>query len=274
MDLYTSVAYQINEHITKRYSTSFSMSSALFSPERRRHIYAIYGLVRIADEIVDTYQGEQQTELLGELLKDTQRALSIGYSANPVVHAFSETARSYSIEEKLVIAFFDSMRMDIGKPKKYSFKMYQQYIYGSAEVVGLMCLAVFVDGDKARYRELAPAAQALGSAYQKVNFLRDIAADYALGRWYFPHDSFDTFTDEVRDRIINDIEEEFITAKEGLQGLPSDAKKAVSLSVLYYEELLDRIRATPAETLKIQRIRLPNARKVILLGKVTLKGGL
>lgn len=273
MDLYTKTSYQVAELITKNYSTSFSASSRLFPKSMRRHIYAIYGLVRVADEIVDTYSGEDQMSQLNTLESEVALARSRGYSANPLVHAFALTAEQYFIEKEIVAPFFESMRMDIGD--RYTKDRYEHYIYGSAEVVGLMCLRVFVGGDRGSYQKLKPGAKSLGSAYQKVNFLRDIKADYELGRMYFPGVDYDTFGDEAKLSIEADISADFRQAHEYIKQLPVDARMAVWLSYRYYEGLLSEIKKHPASELKQQRIRVPGSKKfrMLLLARIKQLGG-
>lgn len=250
--------------LTKAYSTSFSMSMRLFPPEVRPHIYAIYGMVRIADEIVDTYTGKDQRELLDELEKEVKAATKRGYSTNPVVHSYARTAKQFDIPTALVTAFFKSMRMDLS-PQNYTQSLYETYIYGSAEVVGLMSLKVFTNDDRL-YEKLERGARHLGAAYQKVNFLRDIQADAAeLGRWYFPFSSFETFDDTARDRIIKDIEKDFTQARKAIAKLPESSRRSVALSMAYYELLLKKIRRTPARILKTRRIRINNLKKLQLL---------
>ena len=177
MDLYTKTSYKLAETLTKRYSTSFSMSSQLFDESIRRHIYAIYGMVRIADEVVDTFRGDDASRRLEEFLVEVNKSLEDDYSLNPILHAFGHTAQMFSIGPDLIEPFFNSMQVDLTK-KAFSKDEYEAYIYGSAEVVGLMCLKVFVNGDDAKYDALKQGAMKLGAAYQKVNFLRDIASDY------------------------------------------------------------------------------------------------
>lgn len=271
MDLYTKTAYEASRIITNRYSTSFSLSIRLFEASMRPHIYAIYGLVRIADEIVDTYKGNDAGTLLKELKKDTDRALKTGYSTNPIVQAFVTTARAYAIGNDLIDPFFTSMEMDL-HDQTYTQELYETYIYGSAEVVGLMCLKVFC-ADEKRYASLVQGARALGAAYQKVNFLRDIAADAeGLKRWYFPISSFETFDESAKEAIVADIEKDFAGARRALEQLPDSSQKAVRLSWEYYHELLARIQATPAAELKQSRIRVPTTQKLTLLAKTALKG--
>jgi len=265
MDLYTAMSYELSRKLTLRYSTSFGTSSRLFSKSIQPHIYAIYGLVRIADEIVDTYDGPEKEKLLAALEEDTYTAIKSGYSTNPIIHAFALTAAVYGISKILIKPFFDSMRMDLS-PQHYTPALYQKYIYGSAEVIGLMCLRVFVEGDAALYKKLEPGARALGSAYQKVNFLRDIASDYQeRGRVYFPNTTFETFDDTAKDEIIENIEAEFHTARLAVSQLPKNSQRAVDLSFRYYRELLKKLKKTPAATIKNTRVRLPNSKKAALL---------
>ncbi|MGV9002197.1 MAG: phytoene/squalene synthase family protein [Candidatus Saccharimonadaceae bacterium] len=264
MDLYTKTSYELSRILTFRYSTSFSSSTKLFAVHIQPHIFAIYGLVRIGDEIVDTYTGKDGRKQLDMLEKETYTAIKTGYSTNPIVHAFAQTAQKYNITKKLIAPFFESMRMDL-TPKKYTQNLYEKYIYGSAEVIGLMCLKVFVEGDKKRYEELAPGAKALGAAYQKVNFLRDIASDYIeRQRMYFPNTSFQTFDETAKQVIIVDITKDFHEARQALEHLPKSAQKAVKLSYTYYNELQKKLKSTPAETLKQRRIRVSTPKKIYL----------
>ncbi|MBH2007287.1 phytoene/squalene synthase family protein [Candidatus Saccharibacteria bacterium] len=271
MELYEKVSYQVSELVTEQYSTSFSMSSRLFDDSIRADIYAVYGLVRIADEIVDTYRNDDAKELLTRLEVDTYAAIARGYDTNPIVHSFALTAKRYGIDEVLIRPFFESMAMDLETVDSYTVERYETYIYGSAEVVGLMCLRVFCGGDEAQYRSLVPGARALGSAYQKVNFLRDVAADHdELGRLYFPGVTYGHFDEAQKARIVEDIGQDFAQARSYVSKLPSNSRRAVSLSMLYYGELLQKIKATSAETLKQERVRIGGARKLWLLTKVTL----
>jgi len=245
------------------------MSIRLFKQSLRPHIYAIYSLVRIADEIVDSYIGPDKEKRLNELEADTKLALTTGYSINPIIHAFVTTARQFSIGSDLLTPFFKSMRMDI-TPKTFDQKLYETYIYGSAEVVGLMCLKVFTNDTQA-YEQLEYGAKHLGAAYQKVNFLRDIAADAeVLGRWYFPLASFDTFDDSVKAIIVKDIEKDFTEAAHAIASLPDSSRKAVRLSYKYYSELLKRIKLTSASELKKRRIRVNDIQKTALFVRTSL----
>lgn len=270
MDLYTALAYKTSRDLTLAYSTSFGISSRLFSRTIRSHIYAIYGLVRIADEIVDTYTGENKEELLNELEKETYAAISRGYSTNLIVHAFVLTARQFSISKDLLKPFFASMLLDV-EPHVYDKKLYESYIYGSAEVIGLMCLRVFSGGDDTIYAQLSGGAKALGAAYQKVNFLRDFASDYhSLNRIYFPGVTYTSFNEKAKSIIIKDIQNDIKVAQEALSALPKSSRVAVATSLSYYNELLRLLEETPATIIKKQRIRVPNSRKMTLLIKTAL----
>ena len=271
MDLYAKVAYENSRHLTLSYSTSFGMSSRFFGKQIQPHIYAVYGLVRIADEIVDTYKGPDAEALLDDLEKTTYAALKSGYSTNPIVHAFGLTAQKYGIAKQLIKPFFESMRMDL-HPQDYSPKYYEKYIYGSAEVVGLMCLRVFCDGNDKLYESLREGASALGAAYQKVNFLRDMAADYKeLGRLYFPGSTFEMFGEKEKQAIVRDIKNDFKKALPALHKLPESSRKATLLSYVYYSELLNKLEKTPVDSIKTSRVRIPNSKKFLLMA-TTLSG--
>lgn len=265
MELYKDVSYQLSKRLTLQYSTSFGKSSTLFSKAIQPHIYAIYGLVRIADEVVDTYPGDNKAKVLDDLEVETYQAIALGYSTNPIVHAFALTAQQYGITKELIAPFFKSMRMDL-TPQTYTRSTYDAYIYGSAEVIALMCLRVFTRGSAAQYEQLAPGAKALGAAYQKVNFLRDIASDYReRGRVYFPGVQFETFSEADKQTIIEAIKADFATAEPAVNALPISARSAVRLSFLYYQELLKKLERTPTATIKTTRIRIPNSQKLALL---------
>lgn len=268
MDLYSETALAMSRELTIRYSTSFSWATKFVSPDLRDDIYAIYGLVRIADEIVDSYGGEDTLALLDDLEKETYAAINRGYSTNPVVHAFQLTAKSYGITGTLIRPFFASMRTDINPPKNFSQKAYETYIHGSAEVVGLMCLKVFVLGDRQLYKTLQPGAIRLGAAFQKVNFLRDFAADsHELGRVYFPNVANRWLSDAEKSAIIADIQTDFTAAKAYVSALPSNARVAVAISYVYYSALLDKLSHTPAEVICTKRIRISNLYKLWLMAK-------
>lgn len=264
MDHYTKTSYELSRILTLRYSTSFGSSTKLFNASIQPHIFAIYGLVRIADEIVDTYTGTDKQAQLDQLESETYQAIAKEYSTNPLVHAFALTAKQYGISKSLIAPFFESMRMDLA-PKKYTQSLYEQYIFGSAEVIGLMCLKVFVNGNADQYKTLEPGAKALGSAYQKVNFLRDIASDYKeRQRVYFPGITFDTFDETAKQAILSDIRKDFHTAHSAVIRLPNNASRAVQLSYNYYYALLKKLETTPASTLKKHRVRVPAAKKIYL----------
>lgn len=267
MELYTTVSRELSRHLTRRYSTSFSMSSRLFSRTIRADIYAIYGAVRVADEIVDTYTGSDRQKLLKDFETEIYAAMKRQYSTNPIIHAFAITAQQWGITRELIAPFFVSMHMDI-TPSAYSPKRYQQYIHGSAEVIGLMCLRVFCQGDKQQYDILAPGAAALGAAYQKINFLRDIAADFTeLHRVYFPGVSFEKMNEADKQLIVASIHEDLAIAIPAIEKLPTTARAAVATSLSYYSELLRRLEATPIEIIKRRRVRVSNHRKLWLLAR-------
>ena len=267
MELYQQMSYKLAERLTRRYSTSFSMSSWLFASHIRPHIYAVYGMVRLADEIVDTYRGDDAMAQLDNFESVVYQACKQGYSTNPIVHAFALTARKYGIERELISPFFASMRMDM-TTAEYDEPTYRRYIYGSAEVVGLMCLKVFVEGDAAQYEQLRDGASHLGAAYQKVNFLRDMKADHeVLGRMYFPGVDYPSFSDASKRTIEADIAADFAIAKASVQQLPSTARRAVHTSVIYDEALFQRLQNASAADLKARRIRVPNSVKSVLFAR-------
>ena len=263
--LYSDVCQECARHITRRYSTSFSLGIRLFDEALRDPIYAIYGFVRFADEIVDTFHDHDKRALLEEFRRDTYRAIDRGLSLNPVLQAFQETVREYAIERELIEAFLHSMELDI-EHRVYERTLYDTYIYGSAEVVGLMCLRVFCAGDPAAYDRLEAPARRLGAAFQKVNFLRDISSDFHdRGRVYFPGVEFAEFTDEQKAAIEREIADDFEAALEGIRRLPTGARLGVHTAYLYFKSLLSRIQATEARRIAEQRIRVPNAAKLGLM---------
>jgi phytoene synthase len=273
MDIYTKLAQSTSARLTAAYSTSFSLASQLFPPLIRRHIFNIYGLVRLADEIVDTYRGPDQAQLLDDLEAQTYAALKRGYSTNLIVQAFAITAIEVSIDKQLLEPFFASMRRDITQ-SAYSDTDIDTYIYGSAEVVGLMCLKVFT-ADTQQYEQLKPGAQALGSAFQKVNFLRDMSLDHAqLGRMYFPGITYASFNDESKRQIEADIIKDFDKALLAIRQLPANARPAVLASYRYYRALLRRIQRLSASELKSGRVRLPNALKLAILSQTAISSRL
>lgn len=274
MEFYNQVCEECSQHITKRYSTSFSMGIRVFDKRFRAPIYAVYGFVRFADEIVDTFHNFPKAELLQRFREDTYRAIKEHVSLNPVLHAFQETVRRYGIEKELIDAFLDSMEMDLYHDR-YHDSLYKQYIYGSAEVVGLMCLRVFCEGDDELYRRLKAPARSLGSAFQKINFLRDMKSDFdERGRVYFPGVDFTRFTNEDKVAIEADIKKDFDDAYKGIVQLPRGARFGVYLAYIYYINLFKKIRNAPAARVTEERIRVPNRRKAVLLFSSALRNSL
>lgn len=264
--LYIKTSYKASRIFTESYSTSFSLSSRFFHKKIRHDIYAIYGLVRIADEIVDTYRGDDTENQLNNFEKQTYHAMKYKYSTNPIIHAFAATTNKYKIPKNIIAPFFKSMRMDL-PTYKYNSTDYREYIHGSAEVIGLMCLYVFVNGDVKTYDDLKPGAISLGSAYQKVNFLRDMASDYRdLGRVYFPGISFDNFSESDIVKITAEIKAEFDHADNFIKSLPKSSRTGVAISFSYYNELLRLIEKSSVETIRSQRIRVSNFKKLKLIG--------
>ena len=247
---------------TKKYSTSFSLGIQLLGSSIRRPVYAVYGFVRFADEIVDTFHDQNQIEIFNEFRRDTYKALERGFSMNPILNSFQKVVKQYDINLNLIDTFLDSMEMDLNK-KDYSQKEYEKYILGSAEVVGLMCLKIFTNSEK-EYESLKPAAMSLGSAFQKVNFLRDLKEDYhELGRVYFPGVDFDNFENE-KSKIESDIEKDFDDALMGIRKLRPKAKLGVYAAYIYYRQLLFKIRSFDANSIQTARIRIPNYKKLLL----------
>jgi len=256
---------------TEKYSTSFSSAINLLHKDLRSPIYNIYGFVRLADEIVDTFHQFNKDELLQEFKKDTYASIERGISLNPILHSFQMTVNEYSIAPELIAAFFKSMEMDLSKTTYNSYG-YQEYIYGSAEVVGLMCLYVFCEGDQEQYEKLKPSAQSLGAAFQKVNFLRDVKADYEhLNRTYFPDVDFKNFTPFMKKQIEADIAVDFAHAYEGILQLPVKARFGVYVAYKYYLSLFKKIKKTAPANILEQRIRIPNYGKAFILAKAGLR---
>ena len=271
VDLYNTTCSACSRLITHRYSTSFSLGIRLFQRRFREPIYGIYGFVRFADEIVDTFHHCDKRTLLERFWSDTYRALEERISLNPVLHAFQQVVHRYGIERELIDAFLKSMEMDLHR-SSYDGRSYQQYIYGSAEVVGLMCLRVFCEGDKARYEALKEPARRLGAAFQKINFLRDIRSDYdERGRIYFPGVDFKRFDNEAKRRIEADIQADFDAALEGIRRLPRGARLGVYLAYKYYTQLFAKIRRAPAQQIAQERFRVSDRRKMLLLLSSTLR---
>jgi len=265
--LFDLVSERCSYAITSSYSTSFSLASRLLSPTFRRGIYAIYGFVRIADEIVDSFFGYPQRQLLEEFKKDTYEAISRGISTNPILHNFSRAVNEFQIERELIESFLQSMEWDLVR-RTHDDLSYKKYIFGSAEAVGLMCLRVFSGGDTKFYDEHYESAKALGSAFQKVNFLRDLKHDYeVLGRTYFPQVSLERFGPHEKKIIEEDIEQDFTHALEGIRELPTGAKLGVYVAYVYYSTLFSKLKATPAESLRQKRVRVSDLQKLFLLAR-------
>ena len=265
--LFDSTSYECSQLITKRYSTSFSMGILLFSPKIQKAIYAIYGFVRYADEIVDTFMDYNQEELLDEFEQDYFKALEREISMNPILNAFQEVVHKYDLQP-YVLDFLKSMRRDLSQTEYESQKDYEEYIYGSADVVGLMCLKVFVQGDEERYQQLKPSAMALGSAFQKVNFLRDLKDDYeGLSRSYFPNVNLQKFNEKDKTVIIEEIEADFKHGLSGIFQLPNTARFGVYTAYKYYTQLLKKLKQTPSSNIRQKRIRVPNYQKMGVLAR-------
>lgn len=263
--LFDQTTLECSRLITQRYSTSFTLGIKTLDKKLHLPIYAIYGFVRYADEIVDTFHDKDKKKLLDQFRLDTYEAIDRGISLNPVLHAFQIMVNRYAIDQDLIEAFLKSMEMDLDF-KTYNDSRYHEYIYGSAEVVGLMCLKVFCEGDQKMYESLKDPACKLGSAFQKVNFLRDIKSDYEeRGRVYFPGVDFNSFDKSVKQLIEEDIQKDFDEALDGIRRLPKSAKLGVKVAYLYYQKLFDKIRKLPPETIIHQRVRIPNTRKFSLL---------
>ncbi|BAV07476.1 Phytoene/squalene synthetase [Filimonas lacunae] len=263
--LFDELSFCISKETTKKYSTSFSLGILALSREIRPAIYAIYGYVRLADEIVDSFHAYDKTALMNRLRMQTVQALEEKISINPILHAFQQTVHQYQIEWELIDLFLKSMEMDLQK-MEYNPELYNQYILGSAEVVGLMCLQVFVYGNKAEYLRLKPFAMKLGSAFQKVNFLRDLKDDYqVLGRTYFPNVNMQHFNRDAKAAIEKEIAQEFSEALAGIRLLPRSSRFGVYLAYSYYLSLFRKIQKTPAKAIIHQRIRINNGRKISLM---------
>ena len=270
--IFDEVSYSCSEKVTKTYSTSFSLATRLLSENIRRDIYNIYGFVRFADEIVDSFHDYDKKELFKDFSLDLDKALKNKIHLNPILNSFQHTFHKYDIDISLVDAFMKSMKMDLSKKKYSTVKEFKEYIYGSADVVGLMCLKVFVQGNKKLYLSLKENAMSLGSAFQKVNFLRDLKADKEdLNRSYFPNTSFKNLDEKDKDFIISDIENDFLKGLEGIKNLPIEAKFGVFMAYRYYNQLLKKLKKTPATEIINRRIRVPNLKKLELLTRSYVK---
>jgi phytoene/squalene synthetase len=270
--IFDEVSYSCSEKVTKTYSTSFSLATRLLSENIRKDIYNIYGFVRFADEIVDSFHDYDKKELFKDFSLDLDKALKNKIHLNPILNSFQHTFHKYDIDISLVDAFMKSMKMDLSKKKYSTVKEFKEYIYGSADVVGLMCLKVFVQGNKKLYLSLQENAMSLGSAFQKVNFLRDLKADKEdLNRSYFPNTSFKNLDEKDKDFIISDIENDFSKGLEGIKNLPIEAKFGVFMAYRYYNQLLKKLKKTPATEIINRRIRVPNLKKLELLTRSYVK---
>ncbi|MBP6230171.1 MAG: phytoene/squalene synthase family protein [Paludibacteraceae bacterium] len=272
MELYNEIAFRTSKMVTKTYSTSFSIAITCLPKETKKAIYAVYGFVRFADEIVDTFDKKQQRSLIQDFENEYLKTLETGISMNPILQSFVLTIRKYDIPLNLIDSFLHSMKLDLDKQVYKSDAELKEYIYGSADVVGLMCLQIFVEGDKQAYNNLLFSAKKLGSAFQKVNFLRDLKADFQdLGRAYFPDFSIDSFDESKKRAIIADMESDFIEARKGITELPGKSKLAVYIAYLYFYDLLQKINQTPFRRLLETRIRVSNSRKTWLLAKAYIQ---
>ena len=270
-EIFDEVSYSCSEKVTKTYSTSFSLATKLLSENIRKDIYNIYGFVRFADEIVDSFHNYNKEVLFNDFSVDLEKALLNKIHLNPILNSFQHTFHKYKIDKELVESFMKSMRMDLIK-KKYSVEEYKEYIYGSADVVGLMCLKVFVQGDNSLYNKLKNNAMKLGSAFQKVNFLRDLKADKEdLNRTYFPNTKFEKLSESEKNEIIIDIEDDFKKGLQGIKELPIEAKFGVFMAYRYYNQLLKKLKKTPATEIINRRIRVPNIKKLELLTRSYVK---
>ncbi len=274
VNLFHTTSEHCSKIVTQRYSTSFSSAIRMLHRDLRTPIFNIYGFVRFADEIVDTFHEHDKPALLEQFRTETYQAIQRGISLNPILNSFQKTVNDYNIDLKLVDAFFHSMETDLEK-KTYDCKGYQEYIYGSAEVVGLMCLYVFCEGNKQLYDKLEMPARSLGAAFQKVNFLRDIKSDYnGLSRIYFPGCDFNNFTDEEKKKIEEDIHKDFRDAYHGIVQLPLKARFGVYVAYKYYLSLFKKIRKMkPAKVLE-KRIRIPNYYKAMIIFRAGVKNQL
>ena len=265
MQLYQDTCLACSKLITQNYSTSFTLGIRTLAKRYHLHIYAIYGFVRAADEIVDTFHEYNKEALLDQFRQDTYHAIAAGISLNPVLHSFQAVVNRYHIEHELIDAFLDSMEMDLHHDR-YDQSRYEEYIYGSAEVVGLMCLRVFLNGDEGEYQRLRPSARSLGKAFQKVNFLRDMKSDYLdRGRVYFPGVTFDTFDATAKVAIEEEILRDFQHAYTGILQLPEGVRQGVLLAYKYYLRLFAKIRKLPPDRILNERVRIPDPQKIAIL---------
>jgi phytoene synthase len=266
--IFDTVSFDCSRNVTKTYSTSFSTAVKMLAPNIRQDIYNIYGFVRFADEIVDSFHDYNKEELFALFENDLELALKNKISLNPILNAFQHTVHHYEIPKELIDAFMKSMKLDLIKKEYRTKEEYQDYIYGSADVVGLMCLKVFVNGNDTTYENLKDSAMRLGSAFQKVNFLRDLKADFEdLNRTYFPNTDLNQLDEKSKLLIIAEIEADFEAGYEGLIHLPIEAKFGVYTAYIYYKKLLSKLKKTPSTEIKNTRIRVSNYQKYGLFAK-------
>lgn len=272
--LFHQISQECSRITTELYSTSFSSSIRLLHKDLRTPVFNIYGFVRFADEIVDTFHDFDKETLLAEFKAATYKAIDQKISLNPILHSFQLTVNEFKIDRQLIDAFLHSMEMDLGK-KQYDKSGYEEYIYGSAEVVGLMCLYVFCNGDRTSYEQLKPYACSLGSAFQKVNFLRDLKADFeGLDRMYFPGCDFTNFTQEDKLKIEEDIQKDFYHAYEGILQLPLKARFGVYVAYKYYLSLFKKIKKLQPQKILDTRVRIPDHGKMFILAKAGIRSQL
>ena len=267
-ELFDQISEECSKNVTKSYSTSFSLATKMLSSSIRQDVYNIYGFVRFADEIVDTFHNYNKKELFKRFVNDLNHSLKEKISLNPILNSFQKTVHKYGIQKELIDAFLKSMKQDLKKKDYKNSKEYKDYIYGSADVVGLMCLKVFVSGNQIEYKKLKPYAMSLGSAFQKVNFLRDLNDDYQkLDRIYFPGVQYSSFDENTKNQIMVDIEKDFSEALKGIYMLPNNSKFGVYAAYKYYKRLLIKLKRSSYLKIKKQRIRVPNYQKVDVLAR-------
>ena len=270
--IFDSISEDLSKVVTQKYSTSFTMATRLLHKSIRQDIYNVYGFVRIADEIVDTFHQYPKEKILDRFEKDVYISIDQKISINPILNSFQKTVNKYNIDLKLIDAFLKSMRWDLNKKVYEEVKDYKEYIYGSADSVGLMCLKIFVKGDDFLFNKLKEYAMALGSAFQKVNFLRDINADFeTLERTYFPKLDVNKFDEISKKNIIDEIENDFKLALKGIFLLPNEARFGVYTAYRYYFKLLEKLKKTPSMKIKDSRIRVPDYQKALILLNCYLK---
>ena len=270
--IFDEVSNDCSKIVTKTYSTSFSLATKMLSKSIRQHIYNIYGFVRFADEIVDSFHDYDKAVLFEDFSVDLEKSIKNKIHLNPILNSFQATYHKFNIDKDLVDSFMSSMEKDLHKKKYITNQEYEEYIYGSADVVGLMCLKVFVNGDSEKYEELKSFAMSLGSAFQKVNFLRDLKDDFEiLNRTYFPDTDLNELNEDSKIKIINEIEADFKEGLNGIKKLPIEAKFGVFMAYRYYSQLLKKLKKTPALEIKNTRIRVPNYKKFELLTRSYVK---